>query len=449
MSASRLLQLALAAALLLVASTSDARLRAVFLTDNGTLTFIDPFATDLATAALRGGPWAVSIFNADGEEHAATRGSPLADRLRAALAPPPDVFIFSASFCGVLQVASAPGDAWSAVLRAFAPGATIVLLEGEFLELQLPRLESVAPDVYVPMFDDAFHDPALVAALARSNSTLFTSLGASLLPEGFGNFVSPLLFQPCVLDGCDWVLAKELGTILSGSVNTIYPLRLRFQSLIAAGNLSATVWGHPGFNRDDRGLTNHQYNAALERHWVALIGKREDYTLTKYLQALASRCLVVGDVPNDGVVGAFVVPLSVDSSDDEILSAVSAASASVAQTRTRLQLEIARYVVLSAYSSDAAFQQTVVPAVERFRAGLRGPWARPGRCFPQLRHTPTQRACTLGGGKLARAGANASAPLLCCVPNLSNAGKPGHPLASTYLRLEALAATVARMNGAG
>lgn len=51
-----------------------------------------------------------------------------------------------------------------------------------------------------------------------------------------------------------------------------------------------------------------RYLKALREHSICLIGtSQEKYTLQKYLEAMASRCLVFGELGDDPIINRFVV----------------------------------------------------------------------------------------------------------------------------------------------
>jgi hypothetical protein len=126
---------------------------------------------------------------------------------------------------------------------------------------------------------------------------------------------------------------RPIELLLTGVVSKeIYPLRARFAAMLDPFRkvLNGEIRRHPGYRLRSEGDCDAQfadYAAHLRRARGALCcSSIHKYALAKYAEAFGSSCVVFGDLPDDPVFceafGKLVVPLSIEMSDQEMVSAI-------------------------------------------------------------------------------------------------------------------------------
>ena len=327
----------------------------------------------------------------------------------------------------------------SSILRNLPGKPIIALIDGEFEAAQLTRLQRVDPDVYFFGFRDVLDDPTLKQILGSSRTKLFAFAGGGALqPEAYSDFVPKLPFRPCTVSTCAWIAHKQGQLLMTGNVNAIYPMRVRFVETCRAGNISVVQYSHPGYDLKHEALDQHtRYLEALTSHRFCLVGKRNDYALTKYYEAIASRCTIISDVPNDSILQIFLwYRVNASSTDAEIEFSITSAMA--AWNRSWHEIELARYFVLSLYSAEINLNQYIMPALRQYGRGKRGVWMPKERCFQYREDSVTKAACEATGGvTYASHTSTAKDGRLgywrCCLEERSAAGMHGVGYASSYI----------------
>jgi hypothetical protein len=94
----------------------------------------------------------------------------------------------------------------------------------------------------------------------------------------------------------EWLECRK-GTVMSGAVSNVYPLRQR----IMRGSLPITVLRHPGYHR--KGCATPDYIKTLSQYKVAICTSSQyGYALRKIIEATVAGCKVITDLPTDDVL---------------------------------------------------------------------------------------------------------------------------------------------------
>jgi len=124
---------------------------------------------------------------------------------------------------------------------------------------------------------------------------------------------------------------RTVDCLLTGHTDeTIYPLRHRFHRLLSSGRLPGEIRHHPGYrmpNGDGVEKQYADYAAHLRRSKIALVcSSQYHYALSKYIEAMAAGCVVVGDMPRDAVfsrtLGRHIVEIPSGAPDQMIVETV-------------------------------------------------------------------------------------------------------------------------------
>lgn len=88
-------------------------------------------------------------------------------------------------------------------------------------------------------------------------------------------------------------VALRQGSIVSGALGRVYPLRTRIVEMVKRGKLPTTAWRHhPGYHRN--GCDTPKYLQTLSKFKVAICtASIYDYTLRKIVESTACGCVVV------------------------------------------------------------------------------------------------------------------------------------------------------------
>lgn len=125
----------------------------------------------------------------------------------------------------------------------------------------------------------------------------------------------------------DTATLRPVPLLVTGVLSEkIYPLRTRVAAMIRSGEIDGHVKRHPGYRLEDKASCERQYqdyaSALRMARGVFVCSSIHRYALAKYVEAFASGCLVIGDMPDDSVFqGAFswwLVRVHVHASDSRI-----------------------------------------------------------------------------------------------------------------------------------
>lgn len=151
---------------------------------------------------------------------------------------------------------------------------------------------------------------------------------------------------------------RRSGVVLTGVVDERhYPLRVRWESLIRSGKISGVVVPRPPHRCSDvRESEKHvyAYATALKNASVKLgCSSRWRYALNHYVEAAASGCVQVADMPDAAPPGYenMIVPVSPEASDGELLAAVDKALDESEELGRRAQVA-SRVYTTSRYADD-------------------------------------------------------------------------------------------------
>jgi hypothetical protein len=161
---------------------------------------------------------------------------------------------------------------------------------------------------------------------------------------------------------------RPRDVVLTGTVNTLYDLRLRWQSLVGAPR-AQRLTQYLGEHKHE--LRYPAYLQVLRESNVCLIGAgvASMMTLRKYMEVLASGAAIVGSVPADRLIAPFVQPTFLHWSDAELLAQIDSALALNVS-----EAERAHTIATRVFSYDTVFSSHIAPALRRFRSGQRGVW---------------------------------------------------------------------------
>ena len=331
-----------------------------------------------------------------------------------------------------------PHDTVENILRTLPGEPFIAYLDGETEHEELRRLAKLKPDVELFGFRDVLHDEKLRLIFNASKTKLFSYSGGGLIAaELYENFVPGTGFSPCVFRTCAWVTGKNANSILTGFANGNYPTRVRMLEAIQAKKIDVTLFNHPGYAGANFTEAHAAFRTALRVHKFCLIGKRHDYALTKYFEAAAARCAIIGDIPQDNVLRKLIFRnISNNISDDQFVLVVNESIHSWAfDDATLFHVELARYVVLSLYSAHSILLNFILPALAHFQNGVRGVWLPARRCFEHPSDFMSKVACRLTEGKIV---STTKIRSTCCVAEVETSGRFGNGFASEYLNMSAV-----------
>jgi hypothetical protein len=155
----------------------------------------------------------------------------------------------------------------------------------------------------------------------------------------------------------DW--DRPIDCLFAGALHeTIYPLRSRYVQLIKGGAIPGEVRRFPGHRTRTAGegeAQHHSFSNHLRRSKVALCcSSTYKYALSKYVEAIAAGCVVVGDMPDDQLfrdtLGRALVEVNNSMADDQIMRIVKETLADPAELERRREFGYAEY--LAAYTTE-------------------------------------------------------------------------------------------------
>lgn len=142
----------------------------------------------------------------------------------------------------------------------------------------------------------------------------------------------------------------------------IYPLRTRVAKMIWSDRVVGYVRKHPGYRLPSQRTCNQQYRdyaSSLRMNRIAFVcSSIHKYALAKYIEAFASGCLVIGDMPDDELfrrtLGKWMIEINPCVSDEEIVKCIDSwlvdrpdmvtlASMAAGGRRTAEQFSVERY----------------------------------------------------------------------------------------------------------
>jgi len=167
---------------------------------------------------------------------------------------------------------------------------------------------------------------------------------------------------------------RPIDVLLAGSVWSLYPLRVRFRTLIRTHKLPGTVvhLQHPGYWVDGTANQTETYAHALLSTKIALFcSSKRRYAVRKYVEAAAAGALVIADIPQERQeeFRSWVVEVSPSAPDSELINTVS-----WWLNHSREREERARFgqqLVLSRYTTMHAAREMIF-AMKQYIAGVRG-----------------------------------------------------------------------------
>jgi hypothetical protein len=170
----------------------------------------------------------------------------------------------------------------------------------------------------------------------------------------------------------DHGLEKQYDVLLYGNLTGhTYPFRTRLADLLSRSNLHVRILAHPGYYPQQRLeavelVTGAELSRVINQSRIA-ISTSSIYRclMMKYFEIAASRCLIAGDMPEEGreIFGDDFLELSPEQSDGEIIDSLRHALADSAWRQART--DAAHRRILTEHST-AAFAVRLLSQLRQF-----------------------------------------------------------------------------------